>query len=153
MSSQRRAGFTLVEIMIVVSIIALLALLALPSLIRARQRAQNTRFINSLRVGRDAFELYAFEHSSYPLDSLRGALPSGMAEYFGPTFDFGAPTPIGGNWDWDANQFGVIAGLSVVGPNADVEQISSIDAQIDDGDVTTGKLRRTAALRYTNVLE
>lgn len=37
---QRRGGFTLVEIMIVVAIIALLATFAVPNFLRARQRTQ-----------------------------------------------------------------------------------------------------------------
>jgi prepilin-type N-terminal cleavage/methylation domain-containing protein len=37
----RQAAFTLVEIMIVVSIIALLAMIALPSFLRARERAEH----------------------------------------------------------------------------------------------------------------
>ncbi|MDQ6912598.1 MAG: prepilin-type N-terminal cleavage/methylation domain-containing protein, partial [Verrucomicrobiota bacterium] len=45
---RRNAGFTLVEIMIVVAIIALLALIALPSFLRARQQAQNAKFVNAL---------------------------------------------------------------------------------------------------------
>jgi len=54
--------------MIVVAIICLLALLALPAFLRARQRTQNTKFINSLRVAIAAFDTYATEHNSYPDD-------------------------------------------------------------------------------------
>ena len=51
--------------------------MALPSFIRARQRAQNTKFINALRVASDAFDTYAMEHSSYPADVNRGIVPPG----------------------------------------------------------------------------
>src|ERR1700736_7057647 len=112
---RRVAAFTLVEIMIVVSIIALLAAMALPSFMRARQKAQNAKLINGLRVATDAFQMYAVEHNAYPPDVNRGIVPSGMALYFGSTFNFAAKTPIGGNWDWDANVFGFTAGVSVVG--------------------------------------
>ena len=40
----------MVEIMIVVPVIALLAVMALPSFLRARQHAQDAKFVNALRV-------------------------------------------------------------------------------------------------------
>jgi prepilin-type N-terminal cleavage/methylation domain-containing protein len=104
---RRMGGFTLVEIMIVVSIIALLAAMALPSFLRAREQAQNAKFINALLVATGAFEMYNIEHSAFPPDVNRAVVPPGMALYFGPTLDWTKPTPIGGNWDWDYNQFGL----------------------------------------------
>ena len=57
----RRAGFTLVEIMIVVGIITLLAVLALPGLLRARKRAQASRVKDDLRLIEAAVDQYAIE--------------------------------------------------------------------------------------------
>ena len=102
--------------MIAIGVIALLASIALPSYLRARQRAQNTKFINALRVISGAFDTYAIEHVSYPPDANRGIVPPGMAPYFNATVNFTAPTPIGGQWDWDKDVFGFKAGLSVVSP-------------------------------------
>jgi len=61
--SPRRAGFTLVEIMIVVAIIALLAAIAVPGFLRARKRSQATRIINDLRLIDSAVDQYAIETS------------------------------------------------------------------------------------------
>jgi prepilin-type N-terminal cleavage/methylation domain-containing protein len=59
--SQKRQGFTLVEIMIVVAIIALLASIAVPGFLRARKRSQASRIINDLRLIDGALDMYAIE--------------------------------------------------------------------------------------------
>ena len=59
--NNRRAGFTLVEIMIVVAIIALLAAIAVPGFLRARKRSQASRIINDLRLIDSAVDQYAIE--------------------------------------------------------------------------------------------
>ena len=98
--SGNRAGFTLVEIMIVVMIIGLLASMALPGFSRAREVTQNTRTMNDLRVISAAFEMYAIEHGSWPADRLPGEFPPEMEGYLRPAL-FTEPTPIGGYFDWD----------------------------------------------------
>ena len=57
----KRAGFTLVEIMIVVAIIALLAAIAVPGFLRARKRSQASRILNDLRMIDSAVDQYAIE--------------------------------------------------------------------------------------------
>src|SRR5258705_4975631 len=59
----KRAGFTLVEIMIVVAIIALLAAIAVPGFLRARKRSQASKIINDLRLISGAVDQYAIETS------------------------------------------------------------------------------------------
>ena len=59
----RRAGFTLVEIMIVVAIIALLAAIAVPGFLRARKRSQASKILNDLRLIDAAVDQYAIETS------------------------------------------------------------------------------------------
>ena len=57
----KRAGFTLVEIMIVVAIIALLAAIAVPGFLRARKRSQASKILNDLRLIDGAVDQYAIE--------------------------------------------------------------------------------------------
>jgi prepilin-type N-terminal cleavage/methylation domain-containing protein len=61
--NQKRAGFTLVEIMIVVAIIALLAAIAVPGFLRARKRSQASKILNDLRLIDAAVDQYAIENS------------------------------------------------------------------------------------------
>ena len=58
----KHAGFTLVEIMIVVAIIALLASIAVPNFLRSRKRSQATQILEDLRVIESAVDLYAIEN-------------------------------------------------------------------------------------------
>src|SRR6266850_42083 len=69
--NQRRGGFTLVEIMIVVAIIALLAAIAVPGFLRARKRSQATRILNDLRLIDAAFDQYAIETNRSSNDSVK----------------------------------------------------------------------------------
>ncbi|SRR6266446_2109224 len=68
--STKRAGFTLVEIMIVVAIIALLAAIAVPGFLRARKRSQASKILNDLRMISGAVDQYAIENSKQSDDSV-----------------------------------------------------------------------------------
>src|ERR1700719_3022967 len=57
----KRAGFTLVEIMIVVAIIALLAAIAVPVFVGARKRSKASRILSDLRMIDSACDQYAVE--------------------------------------------------------------------------------------------
>ncbi|HUR56778.1 MAG TPA: prepilin-type N-terminal cleavage/methylation domain-containing protein [Opitutaceae bacterium] len=134
-----RRAFTLVEIMIVVVIIGLLAAMALPAFKRVQRSALSKRYINDARQIRDAAERYALENGTFPPNgigaihpSLRGYVPDGL---------FGA-SPIGGVWDWDYQQNGITASISVWQFTVSDEQLLDIDRTIDDGNLNTGYFRK-----------
>ena len=71
-NSTRKAGFTLIEIMIVVAIIGLLAAIAIPNFVHARTTAQSNACINNLRQIDGAKQEFALENkkgSTYAVSS------------------------------------------------------------------------------------
>ena len=60
---RRKAGFTLVEIMIVVALIGLLATIAFPNIVRARLQSQTQACINNLRQIDDASQQWGLENN------------------------------------------------------------------------------------------
>ncbi len=141
MKTSTPRGFTLVEIMIVVVIIGLLAAIALPALSRTQKRAIGTRYINDARQIRDGAERYALENGNFPPNGI-GAIHPALQGYIPDTIFNSTTTPLGGVWDWDYDQNGITASISVYQYTATDAQLLAIDRIIDDGDLTTGTFRK-----------
>jgi general secretion pathway protein G len=69
---RRRAGFTLIELTIVLALVALLATLAVPRYFASVERARESVLRDNLRAMRDAIDHYYADHGRYPesLDAL-----------------------------------------------------------------------------------
>lgn len=139
-----RRGFTLVEIMVVVVIIGLLAAVALPAFQRVRRRAVSSRYINDVRQIRDAAERYALENGSFPPNGI-GGLHANLRGYVPDSVFNSTSTPLGGVWDWDYQQDGFTASISVYLFTVSDAQLLEIDRTIDDGDLTTGNVRKVGS--------
>lgn len=153
---QRTAGFSLVEIMIAVVIIGLLVLLAYPAFVKVQKSAQNARFISDIRVFSQSFETYSMETGLWPPNAGSGVVPLNMANNVRRN-NWVAETSVGGRWNWDAGSvaqsFGFFAGVSVVDPKANDQQMLLIDRRIDDGNLSTGLFRKVNANRFSYILQ
>lgn len=93
-------AFTLIELLMVISIIGLLAVIVITSLAAARQNSYMSRAKLEFKQIAEALELYANDHSgTYPSDVSRG-IPAGLEPYLkGGVW----PTPPWPNsfYDWE----------------------------------------------------
>lgn len=138
--------------MIVVVIIGLLATLAMPALIRSRIASQNARFVSDLRTFAQAFETYATQNGGWPPNAGTGVVPTGMNGFFRDAAWTTQKNSIGGRWNWDRNNYGGAAVISVANATATDAQMLLVDSQIDDGDLSTGQFQKNSN-RFCFILE
>ena len=140
---RRRAGFSLVEIMIAIVLIGILASLAVPLHKRLQTRAKYTLFRADLRAASQALEIYAVEKGDWPPDGADG-WPAPVMDYLPPPDRWNQPTPLGGRWSWNRDIEGFNAAVRVTGQQGGVAGALELDQLIDDGVLTAGLLRGSA---------
>lgn len=141
-----RHAFSLVEILVVVVVIGILAAVVVPNSIRAGDTARVTATAEDLKSIARAVDAYRNSTGRWPRDVSRAIMPPEIAEYFKQADPFEKIVPIGGVYDYDGPtsargpRITIRAGTG--NPLPENAMVLELDQLMDDGDVTTGRLRR-----------
>lgn len=143
-------GFTLIEILMVIAIIGILATIAVPMYRDYHLRAKAVSLVTEVKTAAQAFRTFKMENNTYPADTAAGVTPPEALSFIG---EFFSTTPsIGGQWNWEYQQSGVTAGISVSGHSLSGEELLKVDKLIDNNNLSTGDFRQTGG-GYLYVIE
>lgn len=67
MKKQRQAGFTLLEIMVVIVILGILASLVVPNLMGNKEKADHQKAVSDIVALESALDMYKLDNSRYPI--------------------------------------------------------------------------------------
>ena len=84
----RRGGFSLIELLVAVSIVGILAGLAIPNMRNVTFRARATAVIGDLNVVRQATLDYNADQNGWPANSALGVVPPELNGYLPDGFSF-----------------------------------------------------------------
>jgi prepilin-type N-terminal cleavage/methylation domain-containing protein len=131
-------GFTLIELMIVVTIVGLLARIAIPRVYQFRLRARATKIVGDLEVVRTAAFHVVADSGYYPGEEAPGTRPPSMQSYLPPGLSF---TPgVGVAYVWR------VQGIPAGDPNQATEGATmGMGVQVDDDELRVEVQRQLAA--------
>jgi len=84
----RRGGFSLIELLVAVSIVGILAGLAIPNMRNVTFRARATAVFGDLNTIRQATLDYNADQNSWPPNEASGTIPAGLVPYLPDGFSF-----------------------------------------------------------------
>lgn len=87
-TDRRRAGFSLIELLMAVSIVGILAGLAIPNLTSMTYRARATEVAGDLEVIRVATVSFNGDAHTWPADAAQGVVPTELIGYLPEGFSF-----------------------------------------------------------------
>lgn len=149
--TEHSAGFTLVEVLLVVAIIGILANIAVPAVQKALWRARAISVIRDFHIFEKAFYEYERDHQKLPPNGTAKIRPHELDPYLGPNYNWLNPHPwiryyVWENWTDKAHgqRLNIQYGFSLKQPD---ERIVRAIREVYDG-----RFEATVFSKYTFVI-
>ncbi len=136
-SNGQGPGFSLMEIVVILSVVSLFMIVTIPSYIIHQRNCRASAVANCFRTYATAFRNYSIEEQAWPQNTQPGKIPAGMEQQL-PLFD--QESVLGGKWDWEPHTEDCDASICLIHPAPSESVISKIDTILDDGNLNTGDL-------------
>lgn len=142
-------GFTMLEVVVVVVVIGILSAMVIPKFANAREETTIAMAAEDLRTMVRAIELYQGVNGAFPPNGSRSDDAAILDTYFKSESPFEVQSSIGGVYDYE-NTSSIAVMILQDGANQYThEDALALDVYMDDGDLTTGRLREVGnTLRY-----
>ncbi len=134
MQAKPPRGFSLIELMVVVTTIGILALLGIPGIRLAAERTEATAAAKDIRVFIEALEFFSTSEGNYPSTMTYTNMPLEISNYLPPLWK-------NGSYSWFYVNTSNFIYVYIYNLNFTTEQAVRLDSIIDDGNIATGDVR------------
>ena len=132
----RRAGFTIVELLIVIIVIAILASISIVVYSGVRTRAQASQVVNDLRNIGQTLQRYEVDNGRLPC--FDHSWSDGQEVSWSAPYMRWPKNPTGSQYHWEHNIAGATVSISM--PNLGADLAVAVDRAFDDGNLSTGNI-------------